>query len=269
MEEKLLLGKKVADHIKEQLILRVEAEKGKGRNPKLAIVRVGNNPDDLAYQMGATKTLESVGIEVEIKELPAQASNEDLEALMDQLNQDANTHGVLMLRPLPKHLDENKIRNLLLPSKDIDSMGDYSKFQPCTARAVIEILKFYDIDLVGKNAVVLGRSPVIGKPVAFMLIDESATVTVCHSKTQNLKEICSQADILVAAIGKAKFVTVDYVKEGAVVIDVGINFDENGKMVGDVDFDSVIDKVAAITPVPRGVGSVTTSILAQNILDSM
>ena len=189
--------------------------------------------------------------------------------LMDGLNKDTLVHGVLMLRPLPKHLDENKIRNRLLPSKDIDSMSDFSKFQPCTARAVIEILKFYKIDMVGKNAVVLGRSTVIGKPVAFMLIDESATVTVCHSKTQNLQEICSKADILIAAIGKAKFVTADFVKEGAVVIDVGINFDENGKMVGDVDFDAVIDKVSAITPVPRGVGSVTTSVLAQNIVNSI
>lgn len=269
MDEKLLLGKNVADNIKENLKLRVADYKTKGIEPKLAIVRVGNNPDDLAYQTGATKALESVGIIVDVRELPEDVTNKDMQALMDNLNSDSKVHGVLMLRPLPKHLDENAIRNMLLPSKDIDSMSDFSKFKPCTARAVIEILKFYKIDLVGKNAVVLGRSDVIGKPVALMLIDESATVTVCHSKTQNLKEICQKADILVSAIGRAKFVTADFVKEGAVVIDVGINFDENGKMVGDVDFDAVIGKVSRITPVPRGVGSVTTSVLAQNLVDSI
>lgn len=269
MQDKRLLGKNVADHIKEQLKVRVAQQKQSGVDPQLVILRVGSREDDLAYQAGATKALESVGIAVTIVALEESARTEDMEAVIAELNADSKVHGVLMLRPLPKHIDENKVRNCLSPQKDIDSMSDFSVFQPCTARAVIEILKFYNIDLVGKQAVVLGRSTVIGKPVAMMLIDESATVTVCHSKTQNLKEVCSRADILVSAIGKPRFVTADFVKEGAVVIDVGINFDENGKMVGDVDFDGVIDKVAAITPVPRGVGSVTTAVLAQNLMNAI
>ena len=268
MEEKLLLGKNVADSIKENLKVRVEEFKNKGIEPALGIIRVGDNPDDLAYQKGAIKALESVGIKVDVHPLPEDAQTKDLMDTMDRLNHDANTHGILMLRPLPKHLDEDLIRNHILPSKDIDSMSDFSAFKPCTARAVIEILKFYKIDLVGKNAVVLGRSTVIGKPVALMLIDESATVTVCHNKTKNLAEVCKNADILVSAIGRAKFVGRDFVKPGAVVIDVGINF-EDDKLVGDVDLDAVIDLVSYITPVPRGVGSVTTSVLAQNLVDSI
>lgn len=268
MEEKLLLGKNVADSIKENLKVRVEDFKDKGIQPALGIIRVGDNPDDLAYQNGAIKALESVGIKVEIHALTSDAQTQDLIDTMDRLNKDVKTHGILMLRPLPKHLDEDIIRNHILPRKDIDSMSDFSAFRPCTAQAVMEILKFYKIDLVGKNAVVLGRSTVIGKPVALMLIDESATVTVCHSKTKNLAQICKNADILVSAIGRAKFVGRDFVKPGAVVIDVGINF-ENGKLVGDVDLDSVIDLVSYITPVPRGVGSVTTSVLAQNVVDSI
>ncbi len=268
MEEKLLLGKNVADSIKDRIKARVEELKLRGIEPALGILRVGDNPDDLAYQNGAVKTLESVGIRVDVHALSSDVKTQDVLEALDRLNNDNNTHGILMLRPLAKHLDEDLIRNAVLPSKDIDSMSDFSAFKPCTARAVIEILKFYKIDLVGKNAVVLGRSTVIGKPVALMLIDESATVTVCHSKTKNLKEVCKNADILVSAIGKAKFVNEDFVKPGAVVIDVGINF-EDGKLVGDVDLDRVIDLVSAITPVPRGVGSVTTSVLAQNVIDTI
>lgn len=268
MEKKLLLGKPVADAIKESIKEKSQAFKDQGIEPCLGILRVGDNPDDLAYQNGAIKTLESVGIKVEVHALAETVETGDVLAKMEELNGNSKVHGILMLRPLAKHLDEELIRNAILPSKDIDSMSDFSLFKPCTAQAVIEILKFYEVDMVGKSAVVLGRSTVIGKPVALMLIDESATVTVCHSKTQDLKGVCRNADILVSAIGRAKFVNKDFVKPGAVVLDVGINF-EDGKLVGDVDLDDVIETVSLITPVPRGVGSVTTSVLAQNVINSI
>ncbi len=276
MEEKLLLGKNVADNLKADLRTAIENYKQNGIEPKLAILRVGEKPDDIAYQKGATKTMEELGILVEAFELAQESTTEDVAACMTKLNEDAKVHGVLMLRPLPSHIDENKIRNLIAPSKDIDCMSELAlagvlepkqaKKKPCTPQAVIEILKHYNIPMSGKKAVVLGRSTVIGKPAALLLTDENATATLCHSKTENLAAVCAEADILVSAIGKAKFVTADFVKEGATVIDVGINFDENGKMVGDVDFDAVIEKVGAITPVPRGVGSVTTTVLAMNLI---
>ena len=279
MEEKLLLGKNVADAIKEDLRARIEEHKKKEIFPKLAIIRVGEKPDDIAYQKGATKTMEDLGISVEVAELAQDSTTEDVAACMERLNEDAGIHGILMLRPLPSHIDENSIRNRIAPQKDIDCMSDLAlagvlepkraKKKPCTPQAVIEILKHYKIEMAGKNAVVLGRSTVIGKPAALLLTDENATVTLCHSKTQNLAEVCAQADILVSAIGKAKFVTADFIREGATVIDVGINFDESGRMVGDVDFDAVIEKVGAITPVPRGVGSVTTTVLAMNLLNGI
>ena len=279
MEEKLLLGKNVADAIKEDLRARIEEHKKKEIFPKLAIIRVGEKPDDIAYQKGATKTMEDLEISVEVAELAQDSTTEDVAACMARLNEDAGIHGILMLRPLPSHIDENSIRNRIVPQKDIDCMSDLAlagvlepkraKKKPCTPQAVIEILKHYKIEMAGKNAVVLGRSTVIGKPAALLLTDENATVTLCHSKTQNLAAVCAQADILVSAIGKAKFVTADFIREGATVIDVGINFDESGRMVGDVDFDAVIEKVGAITPVPRGVGSVTTTVLAMNLLNGI
>ena len=279
MEEKLLLGKNVADAIKEDLRARIEEHKKKEIFPKLAIIRVGEKPDDIAYQKGATKTMEDLGISVEVAEFAQDSTTEDVAACMARLNEDAGIHGILMLRPLPSHIDENSIRNRIVPQKDIDCMSDLAlagvlepkraKKKPCTPQAVIEILKHYKIEMAGKNAVVLGRSTVIGKPAALLLTEENATVTLCHSKTQNLAAVCAQADILVSAIGKAKFVTADFIREGATVIDVGINFDESGRMVGDVDFDAVIEKVGAITPVPRGVGSVTTTVLAMNLLNGI
>lgn len=277
--DKLLLGKNVADTLKEDIRQKVEAFKKNEIMPKLTILRVGEKPDDIAYQKGATKTMEDLGILVDVVELPSDATTEKMEEVMGKLNADSQVHGVLMLRPLPTHIDENKIRNLIHPEKDVDCMSELAlagvlepkraKKKPCTPQACIEILKHYQIELSGKNVVVLGRSTVIGKPVALLLTDENATVTLCHSKTKDLAKVCQSADILVSAIGKAKFVTADFIKEGAVVVDVGINFDENGKMVGDVDMDAVLDKVAGITPVPRGVGSVTTTVLAMNLLNGI
>ncbi len=278
-ENKLLLGKNVADSLKAKIAERVEKFRSSGIEPKLVILRVGNKPDDIAYQKGATKTMSELGIAVELVELPEDISTQALVGVMQGLNDDASVHGVLMLRPLPKHIDENEIRNSIKPQKDIDCMSDLAlagvlepkraKKKPCTPQAVIEILKHYEIPMEGKNVVVLGRSTVIGKPAALLLTDENATVTLCHSRTKDLPAICKQADILVSAIGKPKFVTADFVKEGGVVIDVGINFDESGKMVGDVDAEAVMDKVGYITPVPRGVGSVTTVVLAMNLLNGV
>lgn len=277
--DKLLLGKNVADKLKESIREKVEHLKARAIEPKLVIVRVGEKPDDIAYQKGATKTMEDLGIAVEVLELEQESTTEQLADVMHKLNTDDKVHGVLMLRPLPQHIDENKIRNLLVIEKDIDCMSELAlagvlepkqaKKKPCTPQAVIEILKHYNIEMSGKNAVVLGRSTVIGKPVALLLTDENATVTLCHSRTKDLAQVCKNADILVSAIGKAKFVTADFVKDGAVVIDVGINFDEDGKMVGDVDMDAVLDKVSGITPVPRGVGSVTTTVLAMNLIQGI
>lgn len=277
--DKLLLGKNVADKLKESIREKVEHLKARAIEPKLVIVRVGEKPDDIAYQKGATKTMEDLGIAVEVLELGQESTTEQLADVMHKLNTDDKVHGVLMLRPLPQHIDENKIRNLLVIEKDIDCMSELAlagvlepkqaKKKPCTPQAVIEILKHYNIEMSGKNAVVLGRSTVIGKPVALLLTDENATVTLCHSRTKDLAQVCKNADILVSAIGKAKFVTADFVKDGAVVIDVGINFDEDGKMVGDVDMDAVLDQVSGITPVPRGVGSVTTTVLAMNLIQGI
>ncbi|MDO5095465.1 MAG: tetrahydrofolate dehydrogenase/cyclohydrolase catalytic domain-containing protein [Peptostreptococcaceae bacterium] len=277
--DKLLLGKNVADQLKEEIKVRVENFKKNQIEPKLCILRVGEKPDDIAYQRGATKTMEELGIAIEAIELPNDCTTEQLSDVMQKLNDDNKVHGVLMLRPLPNHIDENKIRNQIHLDKDVDCMSELAlagvlepkkaKKKPCTPQAVIEILKHYNIPMSGKNTVVLGRSTVIGKPVALLLTDENATVTLCHSKTADLAKVCQSADILVSAIGKAKFVIADFVKEGAVVVDVGINFDENGKMVGDVDIDAVMDKVAGITPVPRGVGSVTTTVLAMNLLSTI
>lgn len=277
--DKLLLGKNVADKLKQEVREKVEALKARAIEPKLSIVRVGEKPDDIAYQKGATKTMEDLGIAVEVIELAQETTTEQLAEVIEKLNKDDKVHGVLMLRPLPAHINENKIRNLLVLEKDIDCMSELALAgvlepkqalkKPCTPQAVIEILKHYNIEMSGKNAVVLGRSTVIGKPVALLLTDENATVTLCHSRTKDLAEVCRNADILVSAIGKAKFVTKDFVKEGAVVIDVGINFDEEGKMVGDVDMDAVMDQVLGITPVPRGVGSVTTTVLAMNLINGI
>lgn len=277
--DKLLLGKNVADKLKQEVREKVEALKARAIEPKLSIVRVGEKPDDIAYQKGATKTMEDLGIAVEVIELAQETTTEQLAEVIEKLNKDDKVHGVLMLRPLPAHINENKIRNLLVLEKDIDCMSELALAgvlepkqalkKPCTPQAVIEILKHYNIEMSGKNAVVLGRSTVIGKPVALLLTDENATVTLCHSRTKDLAEVCRNADILVSAIGKAKFVTRDFVKEGAVMIDVGINFDEEGKMVGDVDMDAVMDQVLGITPVPRGVGSVTTTVLAMNLINGI
>ena len=269
----LLKGKPVADKINEQTAAMAEELISKGVVPTLAILRVGNNPSDIAYEDSSVKKAKSLGVHVEKYIMDAKSDESDVLDVLKVLNDDDNIHGILMFRPLPESMDEEKIRNHLLASKDVDGItdaalggiftGNVSGFPPCTAEAAMAILKYYGIELSGKKAVVIGRSLVVGKPVAMMLMAEHATVTVCHSRTpkEDLKAACLDADIIICATGKLKTLTEDCVNGKQVVIDVGINFDEEGKMCGDADFEAVKDKVKAITPVPGGVGGVTTALL--------
>lgn len=272
----LLKGKPVADKISEGLVEEVASLKGKGIVPKLTIIRVGANPDDLSYERGALNRCSKVGLDVEVKELPLDITQDDFIKQLRELNTDPAVNGILIFRPLPKQLREDVIKYEIAPEKDVDCFspinaaklleGDETGFPPCTPTAVIEILKHYEVPMAGKKAVVLGRSMVVGKPAALLLLKENATVTICHSRTEDLPSVTQTGDILVAAIGKGKFVGEDFVGEGAVVIDVGINVDEEGNLHGDVDFEKVERKAGMITPVPGGVGSVTTSILAKHVV---
>ena len=277
---KLLLGKEVTAAMNEKLQARVAALKEKGVSPKLAIVRCGENPSDLSYEKGATARAELIGVEVQKFVLPEDVTKEALIAQIEAINADDSIHGCLMFRPLPKHLkaDQDEICNHLAARKDVDCMTDLSNagvftgkklgFAPCTPQACMEILDYYGIDCKGKNAVVIGRSLVVGKPAAMMLMAKNATVTVCHSKTENLASFTSNADILIAAVGRAKMITADMVKPGAAVIDVGMNRDENGKLCGDVDFESISKIAGAITPVPGGVGPMTVALLMRNTAEA-
>lgn len=272
----IIKGKPVADQMSESLINEVNELLKEGINPKLTIIRVGARGDDLAYERGALKKCQTIGIQTEVLELAEDITQEQYIEELTKLNNDKNVHGILCFRPLPKPLDEESIKYVISPEKDVDSFspinsakvmeGDTTGFPPCTPTAVVEILKHYGVDLKGANVAVLGRSMVVGKPAAMLLLNENATVTICHSRTKDLAEVTSKADVLVAAVGRARMVKENFVKEGAVVIDVGINVDEEGNLCGDVDTNSVLDKVSMITPVPAGVGSVTTSILAKHVI---
>lgn len=272
----LIKGKPVADDLKQKLKTDVEQLSAEGVCPKLIIIKVGENPDDLAYERGALETMDYLGIQTHVAALPDNISRQDFINVLQEANADSSAHGILILRPLPKQLDSDIVKRMIAPEKDVDCLnfcnvarvmeGDETGFAPCTSNAVMEILRHYNVDLRGKNAVVIGRSMVIGKPVAMHLLKEDATVTICHSKTVDLKGIASKADVLIACVGKAKMITSEYVKDGAVVIDVGINVNEQGKLNGDVDTDDCVSKASMITPVPGGVGSVTTSILAKHVV---
>lgn len=276
LKSQIIKGKPVADKISEDLKKEVKSLNEMGIKPKLAIVRVGERADDLAYERGALKRCQNIGIETEVVELDENISQDEFIKAIYKLNEDDKVNGILTFRPLPKHLSEDEIKYEISPKKDIDCFNpintakivenDKTGYPPCTPTAVIEILKHYGINLTGANIVVLGRSMVVGKPLSMLLLNENATVNICHSKTRNLPEIASQADILVAAVGRAKMVKKNYVKDGAIVIDVGVNVDDQGNLCGDVDMEDVLDKVSMITPVPGGVGAVTTSILATNIV---
>lgn len=272
----LIKGKPAADAISEELKEKVEFLKTKGICPKLAIVRVGADPSDLSYERGALKRCESIGIQYEVVEHPIDITEEDFISSLKELNLDISINGILIFRPLPKHLVEENIKSVIAPEKDVDCLSpvnvakimenDSTGFAPCTPTAVIEMLKYYNIPIKGKKAVVVGRSMVVGKPVSMLLLNENATVTICHSRTENLPGVCSKADILVAAIGKPKIIDSNYIKKGAVLIDVGINTDASGNICGDADTEDCIEKAEMITPVPGGVGAVTTSILAKHTI---
>ena len=269
-------GKEVADKIVEDLKIKVEELKGKGISPKLAILRVGARDDDLAYERGVLKRFESADVEVEVTAVDAGISQEELDKTFDGINNDPKVHGILVFRPLPKGLSDEHMRRTIDPGKDSDFMdirnmenvlaGVPDAAAPCTAEAVMALIRHYQIETKGKKVTVVGRSLVIGKPVALLLTTANATVTVCHTKTVNTEEECKRADIIVACCGVAKIINENYVREGQIVIDVGMNVDEEGKLCGDVDYDKVSEIAEAVTPVPGGVGSITTAILLKHVV---
>ena len=278
---KQLLGKEVNEKLNARIIAECEALKAQGINPTLGIVRCGERPDDLSYEKGATKRAEALGVAVEKFVLPEDISKEELLKVIDEINANDNIHGVLMFRPLPKHLkaDQDEICNRLDPRKDVDGMTDGSNagvfmgkqlgFAPCTPAACMEILDHYGINCTGKKAVVIGRSLVVGKPAAMMLMGKNATVTVCHTKTVDTPAVAREADILISAAGVLKSLTKEYVRPGQIVIDVSINWDEaKGGIAGDAVYDEVEPIVEAITPVPGGVGAVTTSVLIGHVVEA-
>ena len=268
-----LRGKKVSDEIKDNVKKELESL---SFVPKLAIVRVGENPDDISYERGATKKMKSFGLDVESYVYPSDISNDEFKKAFKKINDNEDVTGILLLRPLPKTIDEKEIENMIDPKKDLDGIspiniakvfaGDTTGFSPCTAEAVIEVLKAYHIELTGKKVTVVGRSMVVGKPVSMLLLKENATVTMTHTKTVNLRKTCQNAEIVVAAAGRAKMLNADDCGQDAVMIDVGINVDENGKLCGDIDYSSLEGKASAATPVPGGVGTVTTAVLAKHLV---
>ena len=279
MSARILKGKPVADSMQAALSEKAHELRKKGIIPKLCIIRVGERSDDIAYETGAVKKMTATGIEADRVILNASCTQQEIEEVMKEKNCDEEVHGILMLRPLPAHLDEKKITQMISPEKDVDCMnpatlaGIFEPSEglktPCTPQAVIEMLRYYDIEMTGKKVAVLGRSSVIGKPVALLLLNENATVTICHSKTADLRETVREADIVISAMGRAKMIDGSYIREGATLIDVGINTDEDGKLCGDADFESAEKVAGAISPVPGGVGSVTTTILAKNLLSGI
>lgn len=261
----------------EEFKSRVAALKERGVYPKLAVVRVGEREDDIAYEKGIVKRFGTVEADVEVIKLPIDIDEESFEETIRRLNEDEKTHGILVFRPLPKQLDDNRLKEIIRPDKDVDSIsmanaakvfaGDKTGYAPCTAQAVMELLEHNKIDLTGKKVVIVGRSLVVGKPLAMLMLGRNATVTVCHTRTKNIAEECKRADILVACAGSAKMIKRDFTNPDQIVVDVGINF-VDGAMCGDVDYDDVAEHVAAITPVPGGVGTVTTSVLLKHTLES-
>jgi len=273
MPAQIIDGKKVAAEIKENLKKEIEELKSKGIHPGLAVVLVGENPASVKYVSNKEKTCESLGIKSLGHKLPESITQEELLKLIDQLNNDPQVHGILVQLPLPKHLNEKEIMYRIAPEKDVDGFGPHSLgklmldepgFIPCTPHGAIKMLEAYGVDPAGKHAVVIGRSIIVGKPLAFLLLRKNATVTMCHSKTPDLKSECLKADILCVAVGRAKLVKGDWIKEGAAVIDIGINVTEEGKLVGDVDFESAKERAGWITPVPGGAGPMTIAMLMYN-----
>jgi methylenetetrahydrofolate dehydrogenase (NADP+)/methenyltetrahydrofolate cyclohydrolase len=275
MAARLLTGKEVAQKMDQDIQAEVQALKGRGLDPRLKIMIVGEAPDSLAYANSAKKMAEKNGIACDIEQLAGTTRQEEFVGVLKARNGDKAIHGIIVMRPFPKQISEDVVKHILAPEKDIDCFnpvnagkvmaGDKTGFPPATPQAVMEMLRFYSIPMSGKEAVVIGRSMVVGKPQAMLLLGENATVTVCHSRTQDLPGVCRRADILVAAIGKAKMITPNYIKPGATVMDVGINV-EGDKLFGDVDTEQAKDVAGAITPVPGGVGTVTTRVLLKHVV---
>ncbi|HXY62490.1 MAG TPA: tetrahydrofolate dehydrogenase/cyclohydrolase catalytic domain-containing protein [Nitrospirota bacterium] len=275
MAAKLLTGKEVAQKMDQDIQKDVQELKAKGINPALRIMIVGDAPDSLAYANSAKKMAEKNGILCEIEQLPGATSQDEFVGTLKQRNADKNIHGIIVMRPFPKQIREDVVKYILSPEKDVDCFnpvnagkimaGDMTGFPPATPQAVMEMLRFYQVPMSGKEAVVIGRSMVVGKPMSMLLLGENATVSVCHSKTQDLPGVCKRADILVAAIGKARMITKDFIKTGATVMDVGINV-EGDKLFGDVDTEPAKEVAGAITPVPGGVGTVTTRVLLKHVV---
>ncbi len=275
---KIIDGKKVSEHIRAQIAEGVEKLKAETDiTPGLAAVLVGDDPASEIYVRNKRKACANAGMYSEEHKLPAETTEQELLNLVDRLNNDPNIHGILVQLPLPDHINETKVLRAVSPLKDVDGFHPYNigllvegnpRFISCTPHGIIKMLEFYNIDITGKEAVIVGRSNIVGKPVSMLLLHRHATVTICHSRTKPLDEVTRRADILVAAIGRANFITGDMVKEGAVVIDVGINRNEEGKLTGDVDFEAVSQKASYITPVPGGVGPMTISMLLWNTLES-
>lgn len=275
---KIIDGKQISLDIKNELKEKVAKYKEQGIEITLSVVKVGNDPASAVYVRNKEKACEYVGINSKTLALPEETTEEELLNVVKKLNEDKNVNGILVQLPLPKHIDESKVLLTIDSTKDVDGFHPVNvgkmvigedTFLPCTPAGIIEMIKRTDIDIEGKECVVIGRSNIVGKPMAMLMLKENATVTIAHSRTKDLKEVTKRADIIVAAIGKAKFVTADYVKEGAVVIDVGMDRDENGKLCGDVDFESVSKVASAITPVPGGVGPMTVTMLLVNCLRSV
>ena len=272
----LIKGAPVSAKIKEEVGAMLE--KINGPAPKLAIVRVGENPDDMSYERGAVKKMDAFGLRSQCYTFPADITDEDFKKEFTAINADTDVSGILLLRPLPKQICEKDIEAMIDPKKDLDGIspvniakvfsGDPTGFAPCTPEAVIEVLKAYNSPMEGKRAVIVGRSMVVGRPLSMLLLKENATVTICHTRTKDLPGTCQQAEILVAAAGKAKMLDDSYVGENTTVIDVGINIDENGKLCGDVAADTLEEKSGKLTPVPGGVGAVTTAVLAKHLVQA-
>ena len=274
----LIDGKKISQEIKDELRQTVSELKAQGKEGALAVIQVGSDPASSVYVRNKKRACEYIGIRSESYELPEQTSEDELLALIDRLNRDPKINGILCQLPVPAHMDEDKIIRAIDPAKDVDGFHAQNVgalvigqqgFISCTPAGIIQLLKRSGVETAGKNCVIIGRSNIVGKPMALLMLRENATVTVCHSKTKNLPEICRQADILIVAIGRPKMITAEYVKEGAVVIDVGIHRQEDGKLCGDVDFDQVEPIAGAITPVPGGVGPMTIAMLMNNCVEAM
>ena len=273
----LIDGKRISQEIKDELKEKVAELKGQGISVCLAVIQVGDNPASTVYVGNKKKACAYVGIESLAYELPEETTEEELLALVQELNGKKEVNGILVQLPLPKHIDEDKVIKTINPAKDVDGIHPQSVgalsigqrgFVSCTPAGIIQLLKRSGIEIDGRECVIIGRSNIVGKPMALLLLRENGTVTICHSHTKDLKEVARRADILVVAIGRAKFVDADYIKEGAVVIDVGMDRDENGKLCGDVDFEAVKEKAGAITPVPGGVGPMTIAMLMHNCVES-